>query len=72
MESVTNVTQLPSSAGAKARQLRRNRSVGAVMVEYAFLLVAFCVPVAAGTVAAGVKLITNYGAIRNNLLHKGP
>jgi hypothetical protein len=57
---------------AKARQLQRNRSRGAVMVEYAFLLVGFCVPVMAATAAAGVQLVHGYGLIRDNMLHKGP
>lgn len=57
---------------SKARQRRRNRSVGAVMVEYAFLLVAFGVPVMVVTAASGIRLIAAYGNIRNSLLHKGP
>jgi hypothetical protein len=42
------------------------------MVEYAFLLAFFGVPVMLGTAAAGIHLIQAYGAIRNDLLGKGP
>ena len=61
--------------GASSRRegaKRRRRSAGAVMVEYAFLLVAFGVPVMVSTTAAGVSLINSYGAVRNNLLHSVP
>lgn len=56
----------------KARQRKRNSSPGAVMVEYAFLLLAFGVPVMAGTALAGISLISDYGNVRNSLLHKYP
>ena len=57
---------------SKARQRRRNRSLGAVMVEYAFLLVGFGVPVMLATAAGGIQLIKGYGALRYVILHKGP
>jgi hypothetical protein len=43
-----------------------------VMVEYAFLLVFFGIPVIVGTTAAGLHLIQVYGDIRNDMLGKGP
>jgi hypothetical protein len=42
------------------------------MVEYAFLLVGFGVPVIIGTAAAGIHLIKAYTDIRNDLLQHGP
>jgi hypothetical protein len=42
------------------------------MVEYAFLLVFFGLPVAIGSASAGAALITGYGNIRNDILSKGP
>ena len=51
---------------------RRVRSAGVVMVEYAFLLAFFGVPVMLGTAAAGIHLIQAYGDIRNDMLGKGP
>jgi hypothetical protein len=55
-----------------ARALQRRRTAGVVMVEYAFLLVFFGVPVMIGTAAAGIHLIQAYGDIRNDMLGKGP
>jgi hypothetical protein len=57
---------------AKQRRRRATRSAGVVMVEYAFLLVFFGVPVMLGTAAAGIHLIKAYGDIRNDQLGKGP
>ncbi len=51
---------------------RRRRARGVVMVEYAFLLVAFGVPVFLGMFALGINLIRAYGMIRNDQLHVGP
>jgi hypothetical protein len=62
----------PPRADAKQRRRRATRSAGVVMVEYAFLLAFFGVPVMLGTAAAGIHLIQAYGAIRNDLLGKGP
>jgi hypothetical protein len=42
------------------------------MVEYAFLLVFFGLPVMLATAAAGITLIRVYGDIRNDLLHQYP
>ena len=57
---------------AKQRGRRAKGSAGVVMVEYAFLLAFFGVPVMLGTAAAGIHLIQAYGDIRNDLLGKGP
>ena len=57
---------------AKARTRRRARSAGVVMVEYAFLLTAFGIPVMVGTAAAGVALVRGYGNVRNDILHEFP
>jgi hypothetical protein len=50
----------------------RSSTRGVVMVEYAFLLVFFGIPVIVGTTAAGIHLIQVYGDIRNDMLGKGP
>ena len=59
---------------APRRVLRAGRAgrAGVVMVEYAFLLAFFGVPVMLGTAAAGIHLIQAYGDIRNDMLGKGP
>ncbi len=62
----------PPRADAKQRRRRARRSSGVVMVEYAFLLSFFGIPVMLGTAAAGIHLIKAYGDIRNDLLGKGP
>ena len=54
------------------RARRRGRSAGVVMVEYAFLLSFFGIPVMLGTAAAGIHLIAAYGNIRYDILGKGP
>jgi len=56
----------------RKRGTMRSRSAGVVMVEYAFLLVFFGLPVMLATGAAGVTLIHVYGDIRNDLLHQYP
>jgi hypothetical protein len=61
-----------AQTGSQLRAKRRGRSGGVVMVEYAFLLAFFGVPVMLGTAAAGIHLIQAYGDIRNDLLGKGP
>jgi hypothetical protein len=62
----------PAPTDAKQRRRRAKRSAGVVMVEYAFLLAFFGVPVMLGTAAAGIHLIKAYGDIRNDQLGKGP
>jgi len=57
---------------ASRRASSRARSAGVVMVEYAFLLAFFGVPVMLGTAAAGIHLVQAYGDIRNDILGKGP
>lgn len=42
------------------------------MVEYAFLLAFFGIPVMFGTALAGIHLVQAYGDIRNDILGKGP
>ncbi len=63
---------LEASRAARLRRCRWRRAAGVVMVEYAFLLVGFGVPVMIGTAAAGIHLIKAYGDIRNDILHHGP
>jgi Flp pilus assembly pilin Flp len=66
---------VPPSRGA-FRDRRRAKwwraSSGAVLVEYAFLLVGVAVPVMAALAAAGVQVVTGYGEVRNAILHVGP
>ncbi len=64
--------QATHKGAQRARSRRRARSAGAVMVEYAFLLVFFGVPVMVATAALGINLIRGYGAVRNDQLHVGP
>jgi hypothetical protein len=59
-------------AAAQKRTKARSRSAGVVMVEYAFLLVFFGLPVMLATAAAGITLIRVYGDIRNDMLHQYP
>jgi hypothetical protein len=61
-----------SHASAARARSRRARRRGAVMVEYAFLLVAFGVPVMGAVAAAGLVLYKNYGDTRNLMLQLGP
>ena len=56
----------------RRRRALRRRSAGVVMVEYAFLLTFFGLPVMLATAAAGIKLIQVYGDIRNDALHEFP
>ncbi len=62
--------KLDTEAAIQGR--RRRRSAGVVVVEYAFLLVFFGIPVIVGTMALGVHMIKGYGEIRSDLLHVGP
>ncbi len=55
------------------RRLRiRARRRGAVMVEYAFLLVAVGIPAVAGLTAGGVKMMSSYQAGRDAILAPFP
>jgi hypothetical protein len=63
-------TKLDKEAASRAR--RQRRSAGVVVVEYAFLLVFFGIPVIVGTMALGLHMIKGYGEVRNDLLHVGP
>jgi hypothetical protein len=47
---------------------RRTRARGAVLVEYAFLLVAVAIPAVTGILAAGVLMYGNYKQARTILL----
>jgi Flp pilus assembly pilin Flp len=53
------------------RFLRRRRR-GAVMVEYAFLLVAVGIPTVAGLTAGGKTMYDNYKVARNAMLSPFP
>jgi hypothetical protein len=66
-----NCLQAPTMK-APPKIAKRRRTRGAVMVEYAFLLLAFGIPAMTGTIAAGVQLVKGYTVTRNLLLHVGP
>jgi hypothetical protein len=48
--------------------LKRSKTRGAVMVEYAFLLLAIGLPTAAGMVAGGKSMFSQYKTGRNQIL----
>ncbi len=50
----------------------RKKTRGAVMVEYAFLLVAFAIPVMAGLTIGGVKMFKGYHTARDQMLDPFP
>jgi hypothetical protein len=56
----------------EARGTPRRSSAGVVIVEYAFLLVFFGIPVIVGTMFLGVHMVKGYGEIRNDMVHVGP
>lgn len=60
-------TQRPSK-----RLASRARKRGAVLVEYAFLLVAFGIPTMIGLSLGGVKMLKNYEEARTAMLRSGP
>ena len=65
--------QVTSSHGSRgSRRSSRRRTRGVVMVEYAFLLAFFGVPVMLATASAGIALINGYGNVPNDILGKGP
>ncbi len=51
---------------------RPSKSRGAVMVEYAFLLVAFVIPVMAGLVVGGKQMLRGYQSTRDHILNPFP
>ncbi len=53
-----------------ARRRRTHR--GAVMVEYAFLLVAVALPTMAGIMYSGTKMLTQYQNARDQMLAPFP
>jgi hypothetical protein len=55
-----------------AKTKRRAHRRGAVLVEYAFLLTAFAIPVMMGMVAGGVAMMRDYQEARNQLLRPFP
>lgn len=50
----------------------RMRSRGAVLVEYAFLLVAFAIPATAGILVAGGKMYQDYLSTKATVLSPMP
>ena len=58
-------TRRPSRAWTRARR-------GAVLVEYAFLLVAFGIPTMVGLSLGGVKMLQNYHEARAAMLRPAP
>jgi hypothetical protein len=51
---------------------RRPRQRGAVMVEYAFLLVAVAIPAMVGISAGGVGMLKKFQATRSQILQTVP
>ena len=51
---------------------RKRRARGAVLVEYAFLLVAVAIPTVVGVMAGGVHLYNNYKSAKANILSPMP
>ena len=56
----------------RARATRRMKRRGAVLVEYALLLTFFALPVCAGMVLAGEKMLKGYRAQREEILQPWP
>jgi Flp pilus assembly pilin Flp len=54
------------------RLSRTRRHRGAVLVEYALLLMFFAVPVCAGITAASLQMLAGYRATRSDLLRPLP
>jgi hypothetical protein len=54
------------------RQSNRARKRGAVLVEYAFLLTAFAIPVMMGVTAGGIAMMRDYQLARTQLLAPFP
>ena len=51
---------------------KRPRPRGAVMVEYAFLLVAVGIPAIVGLTTGGARMFKNYGVARDAILFPMP
>jgi hypothetical protein len=69
---MASVQPAATSWRAAPRVAKRRRTRGAVMVEYAFLLIAFGVPTMVAGIAGGVKMVHGYTITRNLMLHAGP
>lgn len=65
------VPKIAPKGGLESR-LKTRRSRGAVMVEYALLLVAVGVPTVAGLTAGGAQMFKNYRTARNHMLSAFP
>jgi Flp pilus assembly pilin Flp len=63
-------TKRPRGRGLQPRSLRGTR--GAVLVEYALLLVGIAVPVVAGIITAGAIMLTQYQTGRDAILQPYP
>lgn len=57
-----------SSRRSPRSKLRRSRSRGAILLEYAFLLTAVGIPTALGIFAAGMQMLKNYHSARDTVL----
>jgi hypothetical protein len=68
----SNLGKLDTEAAIGALCSPKRASAGVVIVEYAFLLVFFGIPVMVGTMALGIHMIKGYGDIRNDMVHVGP
>ena len=51
---------------------QRSRARGAVLVEYAFLLVAFGIPAVIGIIAGGANMYSNYKSAKAAILSPLP
>lgn len=52
--------------------MKRARSRGAVMVEYAMLLTMIGIPAVIGIYAGGRAMVSAYGSVRSNILQTVP
>jgi Flp pilus assembly pilin Flp len=56
----------------RAKSIRRRRSRGAVLVEYALLLTAFAIPMIGGITFAGIQLFNEYKLAKAEILKPMP
>ena len=63
---------MQSRHAVKARVKARQKAGGAVIVEYAFLLVAVAIPTIMGMTAGGLAMLKDYQAARNQILQSTP
>jgi Flp pilus assembly pilin Flp len=63
-------TKRPRGRGLQPRSLRGTR--GAVLVEYALLLVGVAIPVVAGIITAGAIMLAQYQSGRDSILQPYP